>query len=132
MPLFKKNKSGMLLLDLATSLTIIWFLIWIFGGIITMVAKNARETALRYQLNNFRMVITLYKELKGQYPQDLRVLLATDYKVTKEGEPVPSEKLLFNFKQDSQGAVLDVFGNLLYYDPKKGVIWSQTKGYENW
>lgn len=127
-----KDKSGILLLDLITSLTIIWFLIWIFGGIIGTLSKNARETALRYQLNNFRMVLILYKELKGNYPKDLGVLLKTDYKASKEDKPILSEKLLVSFKQDVQGFVLDVFGNRLYYDPGKGVIWSQTRGYENW
>lgn len=129
---FKKNRSGILLLDLVTSLTIIWFLIWLFGGIITTVARNAKETALRYQLNNFRMVLTLYKELKGQYPQDLEVLLKTDYKMAKENKPIPSRMLIINLKQNLQGAVLDVFGNPFYYDPGRGVIWPQTKGYENW
>ena len=129
---FKKNKSGMLLLDLVTSLTIIGFLIWIFGGVIGTLSQNARETALRFQLNNFRMVLKLYKELKGQYPEDLQVLLATDYKVDKEAKPILSGQLLFNFKQDLKGVVLDAFGNRLDYDQRKGVVGSTTKGYENW
>ncbi len=132
MRLLNKEKSGILILDLITSLIIIWFLIWIFGGIINTLSKNARETALRYQLNNFRLVLMLYKEMKGNYPPDLQVLLRTDYKAVPEDKPLLSEKLLVSFKQDLSGAVLDAFGNRLDYDPAKGVIFSQTKGYENW
>lgn len=132
MSLWNKEKSGVLILDLITSLTIIWFLIWIFGGIINTLSKNCKETALRYQLNNFRMVLMLYKELKGNYPQELGVLLKTDYKPTQYAQPVYSEKLLIGFKQGLRGEVLDAFGSRLYYDPQKGMIRSQTKGYENW
>jgi len=132
MRLLNQNKSGMLFLDLITSLTIIWFLIWLFGGIINTLGKSARQTALRYQLNNFRMVLVLYKELKGHYPKDLEELIKADYKVSKESESIFSEKFLLNFKRNVKGAVLDAFGNSFYYDPRKGVIGSQTKSYENW
>ena len=53
----KKDKRGLIFLDLTVSLTVIWFLIWIFGGIIGTLAQNTREVALRYQLNNFRMLL---------------------------------------------------------------------------
>lgn len=132
MRLLNKDKSGMLFLDLITSLIIICFLIWVFGGIISPLSKYARETALRYQLNNFRMVIMLYKVLKGRYPPDLKVLMETDYKVSKEDKPILSEKLLFNSKQDARKDVLDAFGNRFYYDRRTGLIRSQTKGYGNW
>jgi hypothetical protein len=128
----KKNKSGMLLLDLATSLIIIWFLIWIFGGIINQLDNNTRETALRYQLYNFRTVLWLYKELKGHYPKDLEELVGADYKVTGESKSVLGGNFLLNLKPDLAGAVVDAFGNSFYYESKKGVIWSQSKGYENW
>jgi len=127
-----RNKSGMLFLDLVTSLTIIWFLIWIFGGIIGTLAKNSKETALRYQLSNLRMMLMLYKELKGQYPQNLKELMATDYRVFKADKPISSELFLVDLRKDANGNLADAFGNQLNYDLKKGVVWSQTKGYENW
>jgi len=132
MRLLKKNKSGISLLDLATSLTIICFLIWIFGGIIGILSKTSRETTLRYQLSNLRMMLMLYKELNGQYPLDLEALLKADYRVSKSDRPVLSENFSVSLKQDAKGGLLDAFGNRLYYDPRKGVILSQTKGYNNW
>jgi type II secretory pathway pseudopilin PulG len=75
MRFFTKNKSGMLLLDLTASLIIIGFLIWVFGGIIAPLAQGAKETALRYQLNNFRALVNLYKQLKGYYAEDLKILI---------------------------------------------------------
>lgn len=121
----------MLLLDLVTSLTIIWFLIWIFGGIIGPLSRNAREIALRYQLNNLRMLVRLYKELKGHYPESLKVLIESSYKF-KSKEIIFGDIFPNKLKQDAQGVLLDAFGNHLYYDPGKGVVGSETKGYQNW
>ena len=129
---FKKNKSGMLLLDLVTSLTIICFLIWIFGGILGTLSLNAREIALRYQLNNFRMLLVLYKELKGYYPEDLVVLIQSSHRLSSTDELVFNEKFLSSLEQDEHGQPLDAFGHQLSYDNKKGSIGSKTKGYENW
>jgi hypothetical protein len=133
MRFFKINKkSGMLLLDLVTSLTIIWFLIWIFGSIIARLSLITREVSLRYQLSNFRMMLSLYKELNGAYPDGLAKLAGANYKLSKTDEFIFSDKFLDNLQTDKQGAVLDSFGNRLYYDSRRGVIGSQTRGYENW
>ena len=114
------------------NLTIISFLIWIFGGIINTLSRNTREITLRYQLNNFRMLLVLYKELKGYYPEDLRVLVQSSHRLSKTDELIFNEKFLNSLEQDEHGAPLDSFGNRLYYDPGKGVVGSQTKGYQNW
>lgn len=129
---FKKNKGGLIILDLTVSLTIIWFLIWIFGGIIGTLAQNTREVALRYQLNNFRMLIVLYKELEGHYPEDLKALIQSSHRLSKTDELIFNEKFLGQLEQDEQGTPLDAFGSSLYYDFRKGVVGSTTKGYENW
>ena len=130
--LFKKDKSGFLLLDLAVSLTIIGFLIWVFGGVIGPLSRNSREIALRYQLNNFRMLLVLYKELKGYYPEDLKALVQSSHRLSKTDELIFKEKFLSSLEQDEHGVPLDVFGSRLYYDSRKGVVGSTTKGYENW
>jgi len=132
MRLHKKSKSGMLLLDLATSLTIIGFLIWVFGGIISPLSRSARETALRYQLNNFRMLVVLYKQLKGYYPEDLKVLIQSSHRFSHTDELIFNEKFLSNLEQDEYGTPMDAFGNRLYYNYRDGVVGSTTKGYENW
>ncbi|MDD5408909.1 MAG: hypothetical protein PHC71_02330 [Candidatus Omnitrophica bacterium] len=129
---FKKDKSGLLLLDLTVSLTIIGFLIWIFGAFIGALAQNSREVALRYQLNNFRMLVVLYKELKGYYPEDLKVLVQSSHRLSKTDELIFKEKFLSSLEQDEHGEPLDVFGSRLYYDSRKGVVGSTTKGYETW
>jgi hypothetical protein len=128
----KSNRSGLLLLDLVTSLTIISFLIWVFGAIIGTLSQNAREIALRYQLNNFRALLVLYKELKGYYPEDLKVLIQSSHRLSKTDELIFNEKFLGSLEQDEHGDPLDAFGRRLYYDSRKGVVGSQTKGYENW
>ena len=130
--LLKKNKSGMLILDLAASLTIVAFLIWIFGGIIGTLSQNAKETALRYGLNNLRLSLNLYKMIKESYPKDLRDLMQSSIILAKSEKLLFSEKFLFSLAIDKQGNAIDPFGNKFYYDPRKGVVGSQTKGYENW
>ncbi|MDD5505636.1 MAG: hypothetical protein PHR73_02640 [Candidatus Omnitrophica bacterium] len=132
MRLAKKNRSGLLLLDLCVSLTIIGFLVWVFGGVIGTLSRNSREVSLRYQLNNFRMLLVLYKELKGYYPEDLKALVQSSHRLSQTDEIIFNEKFLGSLEQDEQGWPLDAFGNRLYYDPRKGVVVSQTKGYENW
>lgn len=132
MCLTKKCKSGMLLLDLATTLTIIGFLIWIFGGVIGTLSRNAREIALRYQLNNFRMLVVLYKQLKGYYPEDLLVLIQSSHRLSGADELIFKEKFLNSLEQDANGEPVDAFGNRLNYDHRLGVVGSITKGYENW
>lgn len=122
----------MLLLDLVTSLTIIIFLIWIFGGIINTLSRSAKETALRYQLNNFRMLIFLYKELKGYYPEDLKVLVESSHRLSKSDEVIFNEKFLNFLERDEHGDPMDAFGNLLVYDHRLGTVGSTTKGYTNW
>ena len=128
----KKNKSGILFLDLVTTLTIIGFLIWIFGGFIGRLTQNTKEIALRYQLNNLRMLVVLYKELKGNYPEDLKVLMQSSFKLSQTDELIFSEKFLGSLEQDEQGVPVDAFGNRLYYDHRGGVVGSTTKGYQNW
>lgn len=132
MHLLKKSKSGMLILDLVISLTIIGFLIWVFGGIIGRLSKNAQETALRYQLHNFRMLIVLYKELKGHYPEDLKVLIQSRHRLSNADELIFDEKFLGKLKQDKHKNPVDTFGNSLYYDAVRGMVGSTTKGYKNW
>ncbi len=132
MCLIKKSKSGMLLLDLVTSLTIIGFLIWIFGGIIGTLSQSARETALRYQLNNFRMLVVLYKQLKGYYPQDLLVLIQSSHRLSQTDELIFNEKFLGSLEKNERGELVDAFGNRLNYDHRVGIVGSTTKGYENW
>lgn len=129
---FKKSRSGILLLDLITTLTIIGFLIWIFGGIIGRLTQNTREIALYYQLNNFRMLVVLYKQLKGAYPRDLSVLMQASHRLSSTDELIFNEKFLNSRQQNEHGAPIDAFGNSLYYDYRKGVVGSTTKGYENW
>lgn len=129
---FIKNKSGMLLLDLVTSLTIIIFLIWIFGGIINTLTRSTKETTLRYQLNNFRMLVLLYKELKGYYPEDLKVLVQSSHRLSATDELIFNEKFLSSLEQDEHGDPLDTFGNPLTYDHRLGSVGCSTKGYENW
>jgi len=122
----------MLLLDLVTSLTIIGFLIWIFGGIIGTLSQSARETALRYQLNNFRMLVVLYKQLKGYYPQDLLVLIQSSHRLSQTDELIFNEKFLGSLEKNERGELVDAFGNRLNYDHRVGIVGSTTKGYENW
>jgi len=127
-----KNRSGILLLDVAASLTIIAFLIWIFGGIIGTLSRNAKETALHYGLNNLRLSLNLYKMLHGSYPRDLRELLHSTIVLTQSERILFGEKFLFSLAMDKQGNAIDPFGNQFIYDFQKGVVGSQTKGYESW
>jgi len=74
----------------------------------------------------------LYKELKGYYPEDLKVLIQSSHRLSRTDELIFNDKFLGSLEQDEHGAPLDAFGSRLYYDSRKGVVGSTTKGYENW
>jgi len=101
-------------------------------GIIGALTLTTKETALRYQLNNFRMLVILFKELKGYYPKDLNVLMQSTHRLSATDELIFNEKFLSSFEQDEHGLPLDAFGNSLTYDHRLGAVGSTTKGYENW
>lgn len=115
---------------------IVCLLIAIMFGILMpkyqMVAKEARETALKMGLTNIRSSIQLYSALNNKPPADLKDLLGKRYLIpTREGT-IFNDQYLRTSALDNEGNLIDPFGNRYSYESKDGKVSSTTKGYEGW
>lgn len=121
------------LFELAISLIIIIALIGTVMVFLHRLTINAKETTLQVELRTLRLSLLLYQALKGRNPQDLKVLIETKLKPRDLAEEVIFGKdFLEAVGRDKEGYPVDSFGKRFYYNPKKGVIRSQVKKYEQW
>ena len=126
-----KTKS-LTLVESVAALTIIGLFMGTMLIFIYKAAIAGKETALHIELRNIRSTINLHKIVKGSYPKDLRELIHARYKPTGSNEIYFSEKFLDTVGRDTQGYPVDPFGNKFYYDPQEGVVFSTSKGYQQW
>lgn len=94
--------------------------------------QQAKEAALQTGLANIRKAIELYSVLQGHYPTDLRGLVHARYVIPVREDTFFSGEFLLNQATDTGGNLLDPFGNRYRYDQKKGIVSSETGGYETW
>ena len=127
-----RRQSAMALFELVICLTIIGLCAGVLCGFLLKASVVARETTLRYELNNMRALLSLYRELKGRYPENLKVLLESQQRL-KQSQRMGFGKDLFDAKGvDVQGYPIDPFGRRFSYNARKGVVYTGTKHYENW
>jgi hypothetical protein len=96
------------------------------------LAREARETALRMGLGNIRMGVRLYHVLNERYPKDVRELFTTGYLLPAGRDSVFEAHYLEAQALDDHGYPVDPFGQRYRYDPAKGRVLSESKGYEQW
>ncbi len=120
------------LLEFIFAIIIIIAFIGVLLTFIHKAAINAKEVTLQVELKNLRLSLDLYKAINEHYPEDLRLLIQAKYKMKSSEEFLFGEKFLETVGKDEQGYPLDPFGNRFFYNSRRGVINSQTKGYEQW
>lgn len=126
------KRKSLSLVELVAALTIIGLFM---GTMLIFIHKTTligKETILQIELKNIRSTINLHRIVKGSYPKDLRELIQARYKPKGSNEVYFSEKFLNTVGKDSEGYLIDPFGNRFYYNPQEGVVASTTKGYRNW
>jgi len=128
----RQLRKGMTLFELVVSLTIILVFSGILLGFISKASILARQTALRYELDNIRLLINLHREMEGEYPEDIKRFLKTPYVLGTSDKIIFGEKFVDTIGFDKEGYPVDPFGSRLFYDARKGVVRSVTKNYENW
>lgn len=128
----RQRLKGMTLLEFIVSLIIILFFAGILLGFIHKASIHARQTALRYELDNMRLLINLHRELNGAYPKDLKIFLKMPYSFGTSDKIIFGEKFIDTIGLDKEGYPVDPFGSRLFYDTQSGAVRSITKNYENW
>jgi hypothetical protein len=97
-----------------------------------LLAREARETALRMSLGNIRMSVRLYHALHERYPRDVKELLTTGYLVPTKQGTIFRDRYLEAQALDQDGYPVDPFGHRYRYDSTRGRVTSSTEGYEQW
>jgi type II secretory pathway pseudopilin PulG len=132
-----ENRRGFTVLDALITLCLIGALFGVVVPKYQRVAHEARETALKAELTNIRMSITLFKVLNGRNPRSLNelveknVILPARIGSDAYTGSVFNQKYLMPNAVDGKGNILDAFGNPFTYDSRKGEVKATTEGYEN-
>lgn len=92
---------------------------------------EAKQTALKTELVNIRQAITLFKMLKGKYPESLKNLTGEQMMLPYKDTLIRA-KYLELYSLDKDNNILDPFYLPYAYDPQTGKVWSVKKGFENW
>jgi len=126
------NKRSLTLVELLMVVCLIFVLIGMYGICFNYMAHIAKETALRYELNNVRSAITYYKIINNKLPADLKEL--SEKALTIETEYGINKKRIFaeSLRLDDKGDLVDPFYNKYSYDSQTGRFGSLTNGYEVW
>jgi type II secretory pathway pseudopilin PulG len=125
-------RNGLTLFEFAVVLIIILIFAGTLLGFLYKAAIRAKEVTLQFELKNLRLALDLYKKIKGEYPQDLRLLIQTRYTPYGTSEIIFGQEFLEIVGTDKESYPIDPFGNRFYYNSGKGVVNSKAKGYENW
>jgi hypothetical protein len=91
--------------------------------------RTVKQRALYYQLMLMRQGVNLYTTMEKAFPKNLVELGVTTYSVPgSQAQQRYVERLPLN----TEGIVIDPFGNPYRYDRKTGRMMSSTPGYEFW
>jgi Tfp pilus assembly protein PilE len=129
--MLKPNQKGFTSLETLFVCIIIGLFIGIAVPYYERVALEAKEVTLRIGLVNIRSGIRLYYALQEHYPADLKSLIHKKYLLPVQDGIISGEYLTAQ-SVDSEGNLLDPFGNRYQYNPVSGHVVSSTKGYEIW
>lgn len=80
------------------------------------------------ELQSMRQAVENYARINKVFPPDLNMLMKSTYEPSAGVKRPYLEKIA----SDRKGRPLDPFGNLYAYEPDKGLVHSQTPGYESW
>jgi competence protein ComGC len=133
-----RDQQGLTVLDAVITLVMIGLLIGVLIPALQRVAREAQETAIRAELVNIRIAISLFKTMNGRNPASLKELVEKDFMLpARIGSDSFSgsffkQKYLMSNAVDAKGNIIDSFENPFFYDPKSGKVRSTTEGYERW
>lgn len=95
------------------------------------IIEEAKEVALKTELNNLRQAILFFKIKNSRNPESLKGLV-TARLIVPYKDDVITAKYLEHYALDKDKNILDPFDLPLAYDPATGRVWSIKKGFESW
>jgi Tfp pilus assembly protein PilE len=95
------------------------------------IIEEAKEAALKTELNNLRQAILFFKIKNGRYPERLKELITSNFVIPYKGDTIIKAKYLEPYALDKDKNILDPFDLPFAYDPATGRVWSVKKGFEN-
>lgn len=126
------GEKGLGIIDTLVVLVLISIFIGVLIPKYQRMAQEAREVAMQISLGNIRKAVQMYVLTKQKIPTDLRDLIQERYMFPMKDGTIFTDQYLKTLALDGAGYPLDPFGNRYGYDPKLGLVFSTTKGYEKW
>lgn len=127
-----KDRKALALFELLIVFCVIFLLTGVFAIYTDRALKAGREQALENELINIRMAIQHYRIITGNVPKKLTDLINKRLTSGKFEAKIQKRKFLEHERVDKEGYLQDPFMHRYWYDNKKGIIYSQTEGYERW
>lgn len=132
------DQKGFAIIDALITLCLIGILIGVVIPKYQRVAQEAQEIAVKAELTNIRTSIGLFRMLNNRNPESLReliekkVMLPARTGADRYSGSFFDRNYLMSHAVDSQGNIVDAFGNPFAYDPARGEVKASTKGCEDW
>jgi Tfp pilus assembly protein PilE len=132
-----RDAKGLTVIDAVITLCLIGILIGVVIPKYQRVAREAQQAALKTELSNIRLSITLFRMLNGRNPVSLKELIEKKVMLPARigggySGSIFRESYLMKNAVDAEGNKVDAYGNPFIYDNTRGEVKSSTKGYENW
>jgi type II secretory pathway pseudopilin PulG len=133
------SAKGLTLLETLLTLCLIGVLAGVVIVKFQQVTQAAQESAVKAALVNIRTSIKLFKMLNSRNPHSLNEMIEKKVMLPARvgsdkyaGSIFLKESYLMEYAVDTEGNIIDAFGNPFIYDTSKGEVRSATKGYETW
>lgn len=125
------NEKGSGIVESLIVLIIISILVVVVMDRYDTIIEEAKEVALKTELNNLRQAILFFKIKNGRYPESLKELVTSQFVIPYRGDTIIKAKYLEPYALDKDKNILDPFDLPFAYDPATGRVWSVKKGFEN-
>ena len=125
------NEKGSGIVESLIALIIISILVVVVMDRYETIIEEAKEVALKTELNNLRQTILFFKIKNGRYPESLKELVTSQFVIPYRGDTIIKAKYLEPYALDKDKNILDPFDLPFAYDPATGRVWSVKKGFEN-
>lgn len=126
------NEKGSGIVESLIVLIIISVLVVVVIDRYETIIEEAKEVALKTELNNLRQVILFFKIKNSRYPESLKELVTSQFVIPYRGDTIIKAKYLEPYSLDKDKNILDSFDMPFAYERTTGRVWSIKKGFENW
>jgi len=124
------NEKGSGIVETLIVLIVISILVIVVMDRYETIIEEAKEVALKTELNNLRQAILFFKIKNSRNPESLKELVTAHF-VMPYKDDIFSAKYLEPNSLDKDKNILDPFDMPYAYDRATGRVWSIKKGFEH-